>query len=262
MASLANHASSEYVKLLLIGDSGSGKTGALTPLVRAGYKLRIADYDNGLDALRNHVLGDCPDKVGNVDFETVLDNLKADRLGRIVSKGAPRAFTKLGKLIDKWPDESIPSEWGADTIFVLDSLTAVGRAAFRWAQAMLPSSKDPRQWYNLAQDAIYGVVEALTGEEFRTNLIVISHIDYVDSDGGTKGYVSSIGKALGPKLPSRFNTILGSRIIGSGSNVKRTIQTLPTSTLDLKNPAPMRMSSKPYPIESGLADIFNVLKGN
>ena len=52
MPSLSAHQSNDYVKLLLCGDSGSGKSGALASLVGAGYKLRILDMDNGLDSLK------------------------------------------------------------------------------------------------------------------------------------------------------------------------------------------------------------------
>ena len=55
MPSLANHQSNEFTKLLIEGDSGSGKTGALASLVKAGYKLRILDMDNGLDALKQTI---------------------------------------------------------------------------------------------------------------------------------------------------------------------------------------------------------------
>jgi GTPase SAR1 family protein len=37
MTSLAEHHSSHIVKLLYIGDSGTGKTGSLTSLVKGGY---------------------------------------------------------------------------------------------------------------------------------------------------------------------------------------------------------------------------------
>ena len=49
MPNLSKHQSSEFTKLLLMGDSKSGKTGALASLVLAGYKLRILDFDNGLE---------------------------------------------------------------------------------------------------------------------------------------------------------------------------------------------------------------------
>ena len=60
MSSLADHQSSELTKVLVIGDSKSGKTGALTSLVAAGYKLRILDFDNLLDPLRAFIERECP----------------------------------------------------------------------------------------------------------------------------------------------------------------------------------------------------------
>ena len=57
MPALGQHQSSDIVKMLFIGPSGAGKTGALASLASAGYNLRILDMDNGLDVLAN-VLND------------------------------------------------------------------------------------------------------------------------------------------------------------------------------------------------------------
>ena len=53
MPALGQHQSSDIVKMLFIGPSGAGKTGALASLASAGYNLRILDMDNGLDVLAN-----------------------------------------------------------------------------------------------------------------------------------------------------------------------------------------------------------------
>src|SRR4051812_44359341 len=55
MPPLANHQSAKTTKLLLMGDSGTGKTGALASLADAGFNLRILDFDNGIDALFNYL---------------------------------------------------------------------------------------------------------------------------------------------------------------------------------------------------------------
>jgi hypothetical protein len=68
MPSLDKHQSSEFTKLLLEGDSGSGKTGSLASLVAAGFKLRVLDMDNGLDSLANAVKRTCPDKLVTSSF--------------------------------------------------------------------------------------------------------------------------------------------------------------------------------------------------
>ena len=56
MASIRNHRASEVTKLLLVGDSGSGKTSSLASLANAGYNLRILDFDDGLAILPEYLM--------------------------------------------------------------------------------------------------------------------------------------------------------------------------------------------------------------
>lgn len=260
MPSATEHKSSEFVKLLFVGNSGAGKTGALTPLALAGYKLKILDLDSGLDALINHVKDGDPAALSNIEYQTFRDRIKMTAQGPKVA-GAPKAYVDTLAALERWPDDdSDPATWGKDTILVVDSLTNLGRAAFLWAKAMNPASKDPRQWYKTAQDLVEDLVANLTSEDFATNVIVISHVDIVKTEAGImKGLVSSIGKALGNKLPRFFNTLILSETTGTGKNVKRRIKTMPTAMLELKTPAPMRIDAE-YPLESGLATIFEELK--
>jgi hypothetical protein len=261
MAKLSNHQSSQFAKIIFIGNSGTGKTGGLTSLVKAGYKLRILDLDNGLDSLRQHVLHECPESIDNVDFETLRDKFKATSGGPIVD-GVAKAYIDATKLMTKWSDDTIPAEWGPDTIFVLDSLTALGRAAFEWAKSLNPSSKDPRQWYFSAQQSVENIIALLTSESFRANVIVISHVNFVEeSDGTTKGYTSAIGRALGPIIPKYFNTLILAEASGMGKNVRRRIKTVPTGMIDLKNPAPFKLDAE-LPLETGLATVFATIKGD
>ena len=260
MPKASTYAASSFVKLLFVGNSGAGKTGALTPLVQAGYDLKIIDLDSGLDALIYHVGAADPKLLDKIEYVSFRDPMKMTPQGPKVA-GTPKAYVNALSALERWPeDESDPSAWGEKTVLVVDSLTNVGRAAFQWARAMNPTSKDPRQWYKTAQDLIEDLIANLTSDSFRTNVIVISHIDiYEASDGRVRGVASSIGKALGPKLPRFFNTMILSETTGSGKNVKRTIKTFPTALLDLKNPAPMKIDAE-YPLETGLTTIFEKLK--
>lgn len=259
MPSLTDHHSGSFIKLAYIGDSGTGKTGSLTSLVAAGYKLRILDLDNGLDALVQHIRQECPDKLANVDYETVRDKYSSTPMGPQVKSA--KAFVAAIKLMEKWSDDSDPAEWGADTIFVLDSGTSFGKAGFEWARGMNPGAKDPRQWYFSAQQAFENTIALLTGEAFRTNFILISHVSYRElQDGTTKGYASAIGSALGPVISKYFNSLVLAETSGSGKNVRRRIRTVPTSVVDLKNPAPFKVEAE-LPLESGLATLFETLKG-
>ena len=80
MPKLENHQSTNITKMLLVGDSGSGKTGALASLAKAGFNLRIIDVDAGLDVLSN-LLRDPSSPYGKealarVEFETVTDPMR------------------------------------------------------------------------------------------------------------------------------------------------------------------------------------------
>lgn len=258
MAKLSEHQSGKFAKFIMIGDSGTGKTGSLTSLVKDGYKVRVLDTDNGLDSLKAFVRRECPEKMDNVDFETRRDDYKATASGPIVTKAT--AFVESIKLMQTWSDGSSPQEWGEDTFFVLDSMTGLGKAAFEFAKGLNPSAKDPRQWYHAAQGAIENTIAMLTSESFRANVIVISHIIYKEQqDGTTKGWASSIGSALGPTIPKYFNTLVLAERSGFGQNVKRKIKTVPTDTIDLKVAAPFAVERE-LPLETGLATLVKALK--
>jgi hypothetical protein len=48
---------------------------------------------------------------------------------------------------------------------------------------------------------------------------------------------------------------------GQGSSLKRTIHTVPTGTLGVKNTAPFRVKSE-YGLETGLAEYFAAVRGS
>lgn len=244
-------------KLLLIGDSGTGKTGSLVSLVREGYRLRVLDFDNKIAGgiLPQLVRRDCPDKLKDIEFEPLRDNFKASGLGPIID-GAPRAFIRGLELLDKWTDGSKPGTWGKGHVLVLDSLTFFSDAAYNWAKGMNPSAKDPRQWFYTAQQAIENTLALLTSSTFSTDVIVIAHVDYQSRPDGTmKGYPTSVGKALGPTIPAYFENMALCTVNGG----KRFIQTTPTALIDLKNPAAFKMVAT-MPQESGLAEFFKTVK--
>lgn len=265
MPSLADLPSDEFTKFMYVGDSSTGKTGSLVSLVKAGYRLRILDMDFGLSILKAYVKAQAPDKLANVDFESFRDKYVIKPNGDIgvAPGGTAKAFPSALKLLDKWTDGSVPSEWGKDTFFVLDTLTTLGKAAMVWAEAMDPSAKDPRQWYGTAQGAIENVVGMLLGPNFRTNVIIITHItERALGDGTKKGFPSAgAGSALGPTLAKYCNTLVLAETVGFGDNIKRRIKTTPTGFIDLKTAAPFAMA-KEYPLETGLADIVKLLKAN
>jgi hypothetical protein len=224
-----------------------------------GYKLRILDFDNGLDPLKKQIQRADPAKLANVEFITLRDKVKASPAGPVLDGGA-KAFVASLKLLDNWSEFGKPAEFGPDVILVLDSMTFWANAAYDWADSMNPGAKDKRNIYYAAQQAIESSLGLLSSESFRTNVIVISHVRWVDRpDGTTKGYPSAIGGALSPQIPAYFNSVALATSSGTGDKVKRTIQTAPTALIDLKNPAPFAMQAS-LPIETGLATFFKTVR--
>jgi hypothetical protein len=258
MPSLSAHQSNDFVKLLLTGDSGSGKSGALTSLVAAGYKLRILDMDNGLDPLKTFVMKECPELVDNVEFRTLRDDYKTTGAGVIVEK--PKAWVNMMKMLDHWKyddtDLGDPAEFGPDCIVVIDSLSFAADAAFDWAQSMNPGAKEPRTWYHVAQGQIESMLSLLTSATFKTNVIVLAHVRYSQNEDGTlKGYPNSVGSAIGPAIPRYFNH--WAQCMNKAG--KRTIRTAATTSFDLKNTRPFEMKNE-YDLSDGLAQFFAVLR--
>lgn len=263
MPSLADHQGASLIRALYIGDPTSGKTGSLTSLVKAGYKLRILDYDNKLSVLKHFVQEQCPDKLGNVQAITLRDLYKPGKSEPILL-GSPKAYSEGIKFMETWDDGSHPSEWGPNHVFVLDSLSSMARAAFAWAKHMNPvaasgKQQDARQWFFTAQQSIENMVGLLTSEAFNAHLIVISHVKLQEmNDGTVKGWANSIGSALGPIIGRYFNCILLADKAGQGKNVRRVIRTVQTDTIDLITPAPFKIDGE-LPLDTGLATIFSKL---
>lgn len=262
MPSLGQHQSNDFVKLLLLGDSKSGKTGSLVSLVKAGYKLRILDFDNLLDILRAKVEEECPDKIDNVEFRTLRDEYKASPGGTIIN-GKPKAWFDSIKMLNHWKYDDIdygdPSEWGPDVILVIDSLTRWSDAAYALHETITPRGKsgdyDGRAVYGNAQKDIEKQLASLTGKSMKTNVIVICHGIYQESEEGTKIFPRSAGQKLSPNIPTYFPSYVRYR----NQAGKRTIQLESSAMIDLANTNPTILKGT-LPIETGLATIFAALR--
>jgi len=259
MPTLDQHQSNNFTKMMVLGDPGSGKTGGLTPLVKAGYHLGILDYDNGLDPLVQFIKHECPDKLHNVHYVTLRDKYRATAAGPTII-GAARAFVDGMKLLDKWHELGAPGDWGPEWILVIDSLTMMSKAAFDWREQLIVGEGkkyDQRAVYYDSQKIIEKTLANIASESFHTNVVVLTHIHYSEDETGVKrGYPKSVGSALSTWIGAYFNSLALCETTTGG---KRIIRTTSTPQIELKNPRPFEMM-KEYPISSGLADFFEVLK--
>lgn len=276
MPSLTEHPSTRTTKLLLLGDSGSGKTGALASLVEAGYNVRVADFDSGLDILANVLRAKNPDLLSQVSYETLTDPVKFVNGRPIPTIGA---WIKLGKILTDWPGGlGNITTWTPKDILVVDSLTFAGKAATRFVCQLQGRGADIPQLQDFyeAQRLVERMLEGLYSDNVICNVIVISHVKEIgkehtvmdskgrpvriEEEGSRKGYAETgTGKALSPTIGRYFNAVLLADIEGTGQATRRLIRTVPHLNIGLKNPAPG--SVKPsYPLATGLAEYFQAVR--
>jgi len=263
MPSLTQHHATSVIKMLNIGDSGTGKTGALGSLARAGYRLWILDYDNGLDILAL-TLKDDPKALERVTYETLRDH-------RVFRKGIPTlvspitAYTNAGITLEKW--QAAAGAFGPQDVVVIDTLTTFSKAAMNFAlniAGRLNSRIQLTDYGDLAR-GVLAFIDTITSEEAKFNVIVNSHVKYMGGDEEAqtmmKGLPNSEGQQVSKDVSLFFNTIVLSRTQGSGPATKRVISTQPQGVVQVKvsNPPGIKPS---YPIETGLAALFADILGH
>lgn len=283
MPAITDHQSAATTKLLLIGDSGMGKTGALASLAAAGYRLRILDFDNGLDILRDYCSNPAsqyvklnPKIAENVHYRTLIDPMKSFG-GKVYP---PRAIAWQGAMamLDHWKDGDTDlgkvETWGPQDVLVIDSMSNLSTAAFNFHLQMngaLGANRTQNEWrrdIGGAQSLIRSLLQMLYDSSIKCNVIVTSHITFVTEQGGnpqtddanpSAGYPSAIGRALSPQIPRFFNTVLLVKTIGSGAGTRHRIYTKSQGLVGAKNSAPLKVLPE-YALETGLADYFAALR--
>lgn len=267
MTKLAQHQSSQTTKLLLIGDSGSGKTGALASLASEGYNLWLVDLDNGIDVLKNILLAEKSpykrDAIDRVHFRTITDPMKQSG-GKLIPVKAT-AWQRMSKLLsgeEPWQEEPEPgpiTKLGPGDVLVIDSLSAASKAALNFVlnmNARLGQRPHQSDWGD-GQAMIETLLQTLYDENVTCNVIVIAHITFSDEarGGSQKGYPKTLGKALNSVVGTYFNSTLQVLTEGFGSQQKKTILTKTSSVVELKNSSPFKVKDK-YDISFGLAEYF------
>lgn len=246
------------VKMLLLGNSGSGKTGSLASLAEAGYILHILDFDRGTAILRNLLRG--KPGLARVEVEMFQDLYK--NAGPQVYASKVEAWSKAMNTVTKWT--SNPEYQTQDHILVIDSLNFATKVAFNWilqSAGRLMAPKEIQDW-GAAQDLVGNFLMKLYSNEVKCHTIVCTHISYQGSgDNDIKvGYpMTSIGRSFNPQVARYFNSCVMARNTGTGIGNKREIYTHPIDFVDLKTEA--LTVKKSYGLATGMAELFADIRG-
>lgn len=261
MPSLSDHSAATVVKLLNVGESGTGKTGALASLARAGYSLYILDFDNGLDIL-HHALADDPEALARVTYETLRD--RHTFVGGVPKLKPPiTAFASAGKTLEAWGAVNFtPSD-----IIVIDTLTAFSEAAFNHSCALSGRLNQRSQLtdYGDMAKSVLAFIDTITDKEYPCNVIINTHIKHFTGDEeaqtSARGLPNAKGQQISKDISLFFNTVVLSRSQGSGQATKRVISTYPQGVVEVKTSNPFKVKPT-YPIETGMAQLFADITGS
>lgn len=205
------------VRMLIVGYPKAGKTGGLSSLLDAGFKIRFLDLDGNYEPLLNYVQDES--KLANLDilsFEDPIAMSAGNQFATVI--GRPMAYANALNALDHWKykdengnevDLGRSKDWGSDTIVVLDSLTALGHAAFNRSmhlQNKTPLTVTDRVW-GFAMSEQMSFVKRLMSTANRHHTIVLAHLTMLGPKEIRKGddaITAQVKQEVADLLPTRL----------------------------------------------------------
>ncbi len=217
--------------VLLMGPAGSGKTTAIGTLVDSGIEVFYLDMETGLESL----LGYWRDKgqsipenlhwarmpVTNASFSEMISTAKKINTQSFESisklQDPDRAkhdrFVQLLTILNEFPDERTGKsygsvqDWDSTRAIVIDGLTGIGAAAMTLVIGGKPV-KNQAEW-GVAQDQTERLLRMLC-DNCPAWFVLLSHVERETDTilGGSKISVSTLGKALPPKIAPMFSDVI------------------------------------------------------
>jgi hypothetical protein len=219
------------VNCLVEGPTGSGKTHALGTLAESGVELFVLFTESGLESLIAYWADKGKEVPKNVHWH-VLPKAQADFLALAETANTintmaqetlhkmqdPKRFQHnqfvvLLKALADFPDDRTGQlfgpvdKWGPDRCLAVDSLTGINPIALSLVVGGKPV-KSQADW-GIAQDQIEKLIRKLC-DGCKCHFVLTAHIEReVDQVfGGVKVTVSTLGRALAPKIPPMFSDVI------------------------------------------------------
>ncbi len=209
-------------KVILIGDSGTGKTHAIRTLLDAGITPFIIFTEPGME-----VLGDALDKckwryiptktsswTGLNSVLSSINRLDFDGLTKLRDANKSKytglldVVAQCNNFIDQdGVEHGDVMEFGTDRALVIDSFTAMGDMA-RQLQVGGKPLMSPGE-YQVAQNSLKFIYEKLV-KECHCSVVMLAHIarEQDELTGGTTLMIKTIGKALAPEVPIYWSDVI------------------------------------------------------
>lgn len=224
-------------KILLEGDSGSGKTYAIATAVEWAarqtppWKVFVLFTENGLESLLGfwrdkgkkvpenlhwhsiltptlglQALTDAARNVGMLSYESLT---KLQDPGRAKNNPYLRILEALANFPDDRTKEKFGNigSWGNDRIFAIDSLTMLGECCMKMVIGTKPTASQPD--YGVAQNNLMNLLRYFT-QGFAPTFLLTAHLTRQVNEltGSVQLMTKAIGKALADDIPPCFSEVL------------------------------------------------------
>ena len=227
-------------KVILLGDSGTGKTFSIKTILDAGLTPFIIFTEPGMETIGD-ILDKChyryipPAQAGwesLINVARLVNTLPYDGVAKMQDSNR-RLYTEFMTVLEQcnhfidqdgkdWGDVM---EFGTDKCLVIDSLSGLNDMASNLVVGGKPV-KGMQDW-QVAQNMLKKLIDKLcTG--CHCPVVLMAHIarETDEVTGGTRLYVSTLGKALAPDLPAYFSDVIQTQRMGdswtwdlSGTNI-------------------------------------------
>ena len=264
MPSLANiQPESDPIKLLLLGHSGVGKTGAIASLAAAGYRVFLADFENGYQILMDEKV--LPKTArGNVFVRSFYDKRKGPLA--LPVGGIPKAMQNFYDALNDWQDEDAdgkkvsmgsPYTWNQNDVLVIDSITTLSDAIELHVLQLNNRLGQPLriQDYGTCQEILHGLFQSLCSPAATCNVVFVAHLRQIeDGGGGSKWFAQATGKKISPLIGRYFNNTV---LLTRDAQGNREMHTQSTIQADMKVSRPSLVPAK---MPADLGRLFKLLK--
>jgi hypothetical protein len=219
------------VNVLLEGPTGTGKTHSIGTLVDTGVEVFFLGLESGIESLIGYYTDHGKPVPPNLHYHMLslqgggfADLLQAvkdigtksqESLHKIqdMTRSQHNPYEKFLSVLVNFEDQRTGEKfgpvdsWGPDRALVIDGLTGIGIFAIALVVGKKPV-KSQADW-GIAQDTVEKTLRQLC-DGCKCHFVLIAHIEReVDLVmGGVKVTVSSLGKALPPKIPPMFSDVI------------------------------------------------------
>lgn len=218
------------VNVMLMGPSGTGKTHSIGTLVETGIEVFYFAFEAGAESLRGYWLDRGKEIPANLHITTVkgptaswsemadsvgyVNRLAYDSLKKMTDPNRNK-YTQFEQFLRTFNDVTDDTgakygcidTWDASRAIVIDGLTGLSDAAMK-AVIGGKADRDQKDW-GLAQNLLENFLRRIC-DNCPCHFILLAHVERETDQilGGVKLMVSTLGKALPPKLPSMFSDVI------------------------------------------------------